>query len=212
MNNLILIRMLSKTKYLVAIVFVMVISACADTTIVTLEESVKQTNDLIDYDRDGVVKAREKCDFTVEGAAVDNYGCGSKTAIIEPFKIDIKFRNNSAVIPSNGYAEIKKLAEFLEKHPELDILIEGHTSKIGSEALNQALSENRAKAVVFVLVNDFNIARERVSSIGYGFTRLEEEGDTPEAHAANRRIIGRLSHTENMDVLKWDIYSVDTVN
>tara|TARA_R110002050_G_scaffold116766_2_gene233265 strand:- start:2139 stop:2777 length:639 start_codon:yes stop_codon:yes gene_type:complete len=212
MNNLILNRVLLKTKYLATIFFAMLISACADTTIVTLEKSVKQTNDLIDYDRDGVIKAREKCDFTVADAAVDNYGCGTKTPVIEPFKIDIKFANNSSVIPSQGYAEIKKLSEYLEKHPELDILIEGHTSKVGSEALNQTLSENRAKAVVFVLVNDFNIARERVSSIGYGFTRLEEEGNTEEAHAINRRILGRLSHTQNVDVLKWDIYTVDKAN
>lgn len=212
MNNLSLIKTVPVAKYVVVILIAIGISACADTSIVTLEKSVKQTNDLIDYDRDGVVKAREKCDFSVTDALVDNNGCGSKTPIIEPFKIDIKFANNSSVIPSKGYAEIKKLAAFLEKHLELSILIEGHTSKVGSEVLNQTLSENRAKSVVFVLVNDFNIAKERVSSIGYGFTRPQEEGDTASAHAVNRRILGRLSHTENVDVLKWNIYTVDKAN
>lgn len=212
MNNLSFVNISSVPKSIFVILISLIISACADTSTVSLEKSVKQTNDLIDYDRDGVIKARDKCDFSVADALVDNNGCGSKTPIIEPFKIDIKFANNSAVIPSKGYAEIKKLAEFLEKHPELSILIEGHTSKVGSEILNQTLSEKRAKAVVFVLVNDFNINKERVSSIGYGFTRPQEEGDNAVAHAANRRILGRLSHTENVDVLKWNIYSVDKAN
>ena len=212
MNNLMLIRMLSKAKYVVAIVFTLVISACADKTIVTLEKSVKQTNDLIDYDRDGVIKAREKCDFTVADAAVDNYGCGTKTPVIEPFKIDIKFANNSSVIPSQGYAEIKKLSEYLEKHPELDILIEGHTSRVGSESLNQTLSTKRAEAVALVLINDFNIDKNRVSSKGYGFERLAVAGDNEQAHAANRRIMAELSYTQQVEELKWTIYTVDETN
>lgn len=209
MNNQSSIKKLTNFKYIGVILMVTFIAACADTSIVSLDKSVKQTNDLIDYDRDGVIKARDKCDFTVIEALVDNNGCGSKIAKVEPFKIDIKFANNSAVIPAKGYAEIKKLAEFLEKFPDLNILIEGHTSKVGNQILNQTLSENRAKSVVFVLLNDFNIAKERVTSIGYGFSRPQEEGDTEAAHAVNRRILGRLSYTENIDVLKWNIYSVD---
>ena len=212
MNNLELIKPISLAKYTVAVVAAIFISGCADTRVVTLEDSVEQVNNLKDYDSDGVVKARDKCDFTVIGASIDNYGCGTKTETIEPFEIDIRFEHNSFIIPSSAYGEIKKLAEFLEKHQDLNILIEGHTSKVGSEKLNKTLSDNRANAVVFVLVNDFNIDSERVSAIGYGFDRLQEEGDTEEAHAANRRIMGKLTHTEHIDTLKWTIYSVDEAN
>jgi OOP family OmpA-OmpF porin len=212
MNNTLSNKTLSTTKCLAMFFSGVFITACADTKIVTLEESVEQTNNLIDYDSDGVVKAREKCDFTVIGASIDNYGCGTQTPQIEPFKIDIKFEHNSDVIPTVAYAEIKKLAEFLEKHEKLNVLIEGHTSKVGTTALNQVLSDNRAKAVAFVLVNDFSINKERVSSMGYGFERVDEEGDTEYAHAANRRIMAELSHTTQVDNLKWTIYTVDEAN
>jgi OOP family OmpA-OmpF porin len=146
---------------------------------------------------------------TVLGATIDNYGCGSQSPIIAPFKIDIKFANNSSTIPSPAYGRIKELAEFLDKNQDLQVVIEGHTSNVGGEELNQKLSENRAKAIAFVLVNDFNIAEERVASVGYGFAQLEELGDTAEAHALNRRIIAELSRTDHIDNMKWTIYTVD---
>lgn len=212
MNKSPLEKKFSLTKCVLAVFSVILVTACAEPKIVELEESVQQTNNLKDYDSDGVVKARDKCDFSTENALVNNDGCGSQTAKIDPFKININFDNNSAEIPSKDYAEIKKLADFLETHPELKVMIEGHTSNVGGEELNQALSANRAEAVVFVLVNDFNIDEKRVSSIGYGFSRLKEEGDTEKAHAANRRIMGQLSHIEHIDELKWTIYSVDKAN
>jgi outer membrane protein OmpA-like peptidoglycan-associated protein len=209
MSNKSLNKIRSMPKYLISAYTIMLLTACADSNIVTLEQSVEQTNDLIDYDRDGVIKARDKCDFTTIGASIDNYGCGTQTSTLNPFKIDIKFEQNSFIIPSVAYVEIKKLVGFLKKNPDLNLVIEGHTSKVGSVELNQTLSENRAKAVALVLENDFGIKKGRISSIGYGFERLKEKGDTEEAHAANRRIIAELSQTIHLDELKWTIYTVD---
>lgn len=209
MSNLLLNKIQSMCKYSITVFTIMFITACADTSIVTLEKTVEQTNDLIDYDQDGVIKARDKCDFTAIDAAIDNYGCGTQTPRILPFKIDIKFAQNSYVIPTMAYGEIKNLVEFLEKYQALSIVIEGHTSKVGSAELNQTLSDNRAQAVELVLENDFGINKDRVSSIGYGFERLKEAGTSEEAHAANRRIIGEVSNTEKIDDLKWTIYTVD---
>lgn len=187
---------------------VILIASCAQSDIITLENPVKQLQNLDDYDRDGVIEAREKCDGTVLGATIDNYGCGSQTPKLEPLNVDIKFENNSYSLPSSAYEKIRELAVFLEKNQELQVNIEGHTSKVGKADLNQRLSENRAKAVALVLANDFNIATERVSSIGYGFDKLVEEGETPEAHAINRRIMVELTHTQYIDDMKWTIYTV----
>jgi len=199
----------SVTKLFSALFAIVLISACSNTSLVPIDASVEQLQNLEDYDSDGVIKARDKCAETVIGATIDNYGCGRQTPSIEPLKVDIKFANNSFVIPSVAYEKIKELAAFLDKHQELRVIIEGHTSQVGDMELNQALSENRASGVAFVLVNDFNIASQRVSSVGYGFERLEEEGDTPEAHAINRRIMADLTHTKHIDDMKWTIYTVD---
>lgn len=212
MNNYTLQKTLIIAMRSFIVIITLFISACADTNIVTLEKSVEQTNNLIDYDNDGVIKARDKCDSTVINALIDNDGCGTKKSKKDSFSLQIHFENNSYLIPSNAYSEIKQLAKYLDSHPEENIKIEGHTSKVGSNELNQKLSENRAKAVEFVLVNEFNIDSERVSAIGYGFEKLIKDGDTEEIHAANRRINGSLAHSENIDELKWNIYTVDKVN
>ena len=197
------------SKKIIVALSIVVISACADREILTMDEPVKQLNNLADYDSDGVVKARDKCDETVLGASIDNYGCGSKIAQLEPYDLSVKFAHNSYDVPNSAYANIKGLAEFLEKYPEAIVVIEGHTSKVGTEELNQALSENRAKAVADMLVNDFNIDQTRVSSVGYGFDELAILGDSEEAHSANRRIIAEISASQEFDIMEWTIYSVD---
>jgi len=185
------------------------ISACAGDRIVKLEDSVEQLKNLDDYDSDGVIEAREKCDNTVLGASIDNYGCGTKTQKVEPFQVNVKFENNSYGIPESAYSRIKELADFLEKNQDIRVVIEGHTSKVGSVEFNDKLSKQRAEAVELMLKNKFNIAGERLQSVGYGFQRLEQEGQTEEAHAINRRILVELTYTEYLDDMEWTIYSVD---
>lgn len=210
-NKLLLLKQLKSNKLAIPLT-VLLLSACAETSIVTMETPVKQLHNLKDYDSDGVIKAREKCDGTPLGALIDNYGCGEKITKIAPLKIDIKFENSSYVIPQSAYSEITKLAEFLRSHPGIDVVIEGHSSKVGAKKYNKKLSKNRAQAVELMLINDFNINKSRVSSIGYGFERLEVEGESEQAHAANRRIMVESAHTEKFDKLKWTIYTVDREN
>jgi outer membrane protein OmpA-like peptidoglycan-associated protein len=209
MNKLLLIDAFPTKKVSVLICGAMLLSACASNGIVKLESSVKQLNDLNDLDRDGVVEARENCANTVLGATIDNYGCGAQTTIVEPFKVDIKFANNSYDIPPSALPKIQQLASFLEENKTLQVQIEGHTSKVGSAELNQILSIMRAKAVESVLVNDLNITNERVMSQGYGFERLADLADTETAHANNRRIMAELSKTVHVDDMIWTIYTVD---
>ncbi len=211
MNKLPLIKALPVIKLSLLLFGTSLLSACAGNNIVSLESSVEQLKDLNDYDRDGVIQAREKCADTVLGASIDNNGCGTQRTYIEPFKVDIKFANNSYSIPLSALPEIQELARFLEQKPELRVIIDGHTSKIGTAELNQILSDERAKAVASVLVNDFNIATERISSIGYGFDRLADFADSAAAHANNRRIMVELSETVSVDNMMWTIYTVDQV-
>lgn len=187
----------------------LLLSACAGKNIVKLDNPTEQLQNLADYDKDGVIEAREKCADTMLGALIDNYGCGTKTSRTHPFEVNIKFENNSFVIPSLAYEKINKLANILEKNEEIKIIVEGHTSKTGLKEVNQKLSEQRAQAVVSMLKNDFKIAEERLDYIGYGFQRLEDKGNTREAHATNRRVIAELTHTEYFDEMEWTIYSVE---
>jgi OOP family OmpA-OmpF porin len=187
----------------------LLITACAGKPLQVMEAQVEQLKNLQDYDSDGVIEAREKCADTVLGATINNVGCGTQTTYVEPLNVDIKFANNSYSIPPSAISEIQALAKFLEKRPELRVIIEGHTSKVGAAELNKILSAERAKSVASLLVNDFNITPERVSSIGYGFEKLADFADNEEAHATNRRILAEFNETVIVDDMKWTIYTVD---
>lgn len=211
MINKLLLKKTMSAKALVSLVATVLLVGCAGNDIVKLEPSVKQLKDLNDHDRDGVIEAREKCANTVLGATIDNYGCGKQTTYIVPIKVDIKFANNSYQVPASGLSKVQQLAKILKENQDLKVIIEGHTSKVGPVKLNQTLSENRAKTVAALLVSDYNIAADRVSSVGYGFERLADYDDTEAAHETNRRIMAELSRTVSVDDMIWTIYTVDQV-
>lgn len=196
-------------KLLITSLALMLITSCATQPIVVIEDPVKQLKNLDDYDSDGVIEARDKCADTVLGASIDNDGCGTQKQFNDPLNIDIKFANNSYEVPQTAYSKIKALADFLTENEDVNVVIEGHTSKVGMQDLNQTLSENRANAILLVLVNEFNIDKKRVASFGYGFNQLEVEGDTPEAHAINRRIMAKVNTVKRIDDMKWTIYTVN---
>jgi len=82
----------------------------------------------------------------------------------------------------------QKLDAFAEEviDTELQLRVEGHTDWIATEAYNMSLSVRRAEAVANYLVSK-GIARDRLSTIGYGETRPVSNNDTDEGRALNRR-------------------------
>lgn len=99
---------------------------------------------------------------------------------------NIFFDTGSASLRPESYAELGVLYKLLEDNPKIKIEISGHTDNVGSAALNQRLSQDRAKAVV-----DFLTGRGtepgRLTFKGYGFSRPLATNDTPEGRQLNRR-------------------------
>jgi len=82
--------------------------------------------------------------------------------------------------------------ELLKEHPDIPVVIEGHTDSIGSEEYNLNLSQQRAEAVYNYLV-ERNISSDRLHKKGHAFFKplapnVTEDGrDNPEGRAKNRR-------------------------
>ena len=82
-----------------------------------------------------------------------------------------------------SFVELDKLAD----NPSMEITISGHTDNVGNDEANQALSANRAKAVVDYLISK-NVAANRFQQAGYGETKPLASNDTDEGKALNRRV------------------------
>jgi len=80
----------------------------------------------------------------------------------------------------------EELAEVLGTTSE-NISVEGHTDSIGSRDANVKLSTARAEAVAKILI-DKGIARERITTTGYGPDRPAASNATKEGREQNRRV------------------------
>ena len=56
----------------------------------------------------------------------------------------------------------------MKTNPDLHVLIVGHTDNKGKVPYNQALSQQRAKAVVDMLVKAYGIPAARMTAVGVG--------------------------------------------
>ena len=108
----------------------------------------------------------------------------------EPVRVelDVKFDFDKAAVKPESEGDIKALADFMSQYPQTTTVVEGHTDSVGTDAYNQGLSERRANAVRDVLVNQYGVGGDRVSSVGYGETRPVADNATAEGRAINRRV------------------------
>ena len=104
---------------------------------------------------------------------------------------NVHFAHNSYELDKSSFEELDKLIAYLHKHPEVNIVIEGHTDNVGGEAANQLLSENRAKAV-YTYVVDALIEKSRLTFKGYGEIKPLAANTTEEGRAQNRRTSFRI--------------------
>lgn len=83
--------------------------------------------------------------------------------------------------------KIDAVAQLLQNHPDARVMIEGFTDDRGGNALNQRLSEARAKSVQQALV-ERGIDATRIEVAGRGPAQPVASNDTAEGRAQNRRV------------------------
>ena len=84
----------------------------------------------------------------------------------------INFAFGSAEIPYSQYGKVEAIADalhgLLSRNPGAKVLIEGHTDAVGSDGSNYFLSEQRAASLKATLVNEFDVPRRALETVGYG--------------------------------------------
>ena len=100
---------------------------------------------------------------------------------------NIYFEFDKAALLAESFFELNKLYELLQDNPEMEILIEGHTDILGSDAYNESLSQKRARAVVDYLLQK-GVPQTRVYSKGYGRRMPIASNDSEDGRSRNRRV------------------------
>ncbi|MBU0676396.1 MAG: OmpA family protein [Proteobacteria bacterium] len=81
---------------------------------------------------------------------------------------DIHFDFDKSTLTQDARDKLKRNIRILIENPKIEVRIAGYTSASGTDAYNQKLSEQRAKAVEAYLVNEGVITAGRLTTIGYG--------------------------------------------
>jgi outer membrane protein OmpA-like peptidoglycan-associated protein len=119
----------------------------------------------------------------LEGAEVQRIGEGIKITFDSGILFDIDKSDLRPVSQTN----LAELAKILNKYPDTNILIEGHTDDTGSDAHNLTLSNARAQTVALYL-ETLEVKSARFSTVGYGEEQPIVTNDTPEGRQKNRRV------------------------
>jgi outer membrane protein OmpA-like peptidoglycan-associated protein len=128
-------------------------------------------------------KQAEEMQKDIEGAKIERVGEGIKIT----FDSGILFATNSSTLEPQAKTNINKLAVILNKYPDTNILVTGHTDSDGKEEYNQTLSDKRAKSVSdYTMMQGINSSR--LSIIGLGENEPVASNDTDEGKHLNRRV------------------------
>ena len=101
----------------------------------------------------------------------------------------ILFDTGSDQIKPESFGVLKEISTVLNEDPKTKVKITGHTDSDGDDNTNLALSKKRAAAVKDALVKFFGISADKFQTDGKGEKEPGEKGETPEAKAANRRVV-----------------------
>lgn len=111
----------------------------------------------------------------------------AEEGIIVKFDSGILFDFNSTALRSNARTNIAKLVETLNKEPDTEILVIGHTDNVGTVQVNQRVSEGRAKSVRDYAVSQ-GLSSARIKTEGKNFSEPISSNDTDAGRAENRRV------------------------
>ena len=98
------------------------------------------------------------------------------------------FDTDKSVVKPESDPTLREIGRLLTLNPELTLWVVGHTDNQGSADYNRRLSEQRAAAVVAVLVDRFGIAPDRLQAAGVGFLAPVASNETDAGRALNRRV------------------------
>ncbi len=119
-----------------------------------------------------------------------------KEVQVEELPEGLKLTLGSAVLFDKGKSQLKsaalptldKIIQMLQqKYPESKIRVEGHTDSVGSQSLNNLLSDLRARGVADYFIEK-GVSFNRISCRGFGSTKPVASNTSEDGRSKNRRV------------------------
>jgi len=137
---------------------------------------------VVDSDGDGVPDSLDQCPNTPRGSRVDAVGCPCDISQ------EVHFATGSAKLTPEDQVELDQVIVTLKQAHFKDGEIDGYTDSTGGKAMNEKLSERRARAVADYLAAH-GLPETHVTTMGYGEADPVGDNKTKEGRAHNRRVV-----------------------
>jgi len=142
-----------------------------------------------DSDGDGIDDTRDKCPNSA--GSVANNGCPEISAAdretLELAMRAVQFETGKATLKSESSRILNQIGEIMNRYPDFNLSISGHTDNSGPATNNQRLSERRAKSCYDYLAR-VGVSTSRMNFSGYGESRPIADNNTLRGKALNRRV------------------------
>ena len=100
----------------------------------------------------------------------------------------IYFDFDKAEVKPESEPTLKEIAKLLRQDPQLNLYVVGHTDYVGEFNYNIKLSQERADAIVEILVSKYAISPNRLKAYGVGPLAPVASNKTEEGRSLNRRV------------------------
>jgi peptidoglycan-associated lipoprotein len=90
---------------------------------------------------------------------------------------------------------VQKIAQYLKRHPNTYVFIEGHTDERAPEAYNLSLGTKRSNCIRSLLIKE-GVSKERLFTVSYGKEKPDANGHNEKAWAKNRRVSFKIYDSE----------------
>lgn len=103
----------------------------------------------------------------------------------------VTFDFNKVELKSQFYPALNNIASTLAQYDQTIVEVSGHTDSVGTDAVNQRISEQRAQNVASYLIGQ-GLKRERFEIVGFGKRYPIADNSTDQGRALNRRVEVRI--------------------
>jgi len=122
-------------------------------------------------------------DLDGSGALIKNTGDQLIVTLPEAITFDI----DSSEVRYSLEDSLVRLSTSLNKYPNTNVEVIGHTDNVGGQDYNQKLSKRRAESLSSILAQN-DVSRSRIKAYGRGELEPKMTNETSKGRASNRRV------------------------
>jgi chemotaxis protein MotB len=155
------------------------------------QEKLAHLQALMDRQKKAIEDIKKKMSEALTGFNSNELSVSIKNGkVYVSLQENLLFPSGSAVVNPKGKEALGKLAQVLNKNPDITVDIEGHTDSIpihGKYQDNWDLSLARSASIVRILTTEYRVDPTRVIASGHSAYDPVQSNSTSEGRAQNRR-------------------------